>query len=176
MSAKPGLHDCILVLDGLKPDFNIGKIFRTADAFGAFELHLVGVEFFDPEPAKGSVRWVGFHLHENFASCYSVLIEAGYTITVLEPGCPKLLGNCALEKKSAFILGHEEFGISFDRAEYPDIAGISIPQWGHVQSLNVSIAASIVMYEYVRQHGRPVSEGLPQKHATTTRTTRHCRR
>ena len=55
-SAGPGLHECILVLDGLKPDFNIGKIFRSADAFGAREIHLIGVRSFDPEPAKGSVR------------------------------------------------------------------------------------------------------------------------
>ncbi|MCI5159354.1 MAG: hypothetical protein D3906_13150, partial [Candidatus Electrothrix sp. AUS1_2] len=51
------------------------------------------------------------------------------------------------------------------RADYPDIKAVSIPQWGHVQSLNVSVAASIVLYEYVRQHGKPLSEGLPQKEA-----------
>lgn len=60
-------------------------------------------------------------------------------------------------------MGHEEFGISFDRREFPAVDGLSIPQWGHVQSLNVSVAASIVLYEYVRQHGRPLAEGLPQK-------------
>ncbi|HFQ90627.1 MAG TPA: hypothetical protein ENK27_11190, partial [Desulfobulbus sp.] len=43
VSARPGIHSCILVLDGLKPDFNIGKIFRSADAFGAREIHLVNV-------------------------------------------------------------------------------------------------------------------------------------
>ncbi|MCI5137940.1 MAG: hypothetical protein D3922_05910, partial [Candidatus Electrothrix sp. AR1] len=103
--------------------------------------------------------------HDDFPSCYQALTEKGYTFTVLEPGCSELLGNCTLAKKSAFVMGHEEFGISFDRSEYPDIEAISIPQWGHVQSLNVSVAASIVMYEYVRQHGRPISEGLPQKEA-----------
>ena len=163
VSAKLGLHEYILVLDGLKPDFNIGKIFRTADAFGAREIHLVGVSAFNPDSAKGSVRWVTFYHHDDFPSCYQDLKEKGYTFTVLEPGCSELLGSCTLAKKSAFVMGHEEFGISFDRSEYPDIEAISIPQWGHVQSLNVSVAASIVMYEYVRQHGKPISEGLPQK-------------
>ncbi|MCI5124653.1 MAG: TrmH family RNA methyltransferase [Candidatus Electrothrix sp. AR5] len=165
VSAKPGLHEYILVLDGLKPDFNIGKIFRAADAFGAREIHLVGVSAFNPDSAKGSVRWVKFYHHKDFPSCYQALTEKGYTFTVLEPGCSELLGNCTLAKKSAFVMGHEEFGISFDKSEYPAIEAISIPQWGHVQSLNVSVAASIVMYEYVRQHGRPLSEGLPQKEA-----------
>jgi len=165
VSATPGLHEYILVLDGLKPDFNIGKIFRTADAFGAREIHLVGVSAFNPDSAKGSVRWVPFYHHEDFSSCYQILTEKGYVCTVFEPGRPQLLGSCPLARRSAFVMGHEEFGISFDRLEYPDIEAISIPQWGHVQSLNVSVAASIVMYEYVRQHGEPLTEGLPQKEA-----------
>ena len=164
--AEPGLHDCILVLDGLKPDFNIGKIFRTADAFSCREIHLVGVHAFDPEPAKGSVRWVKFSCHEDFASCYQELRGQGYAVATLEPGCDNLVGKTIFAQKTAFVLGHEEFGISFDRKDYPDITGLSIPQWGHVQSLNVSVAASIVLYEYVRQHGRPLSEGLPQKPAS----------
>jgi len=162
-SAGPGLHKCILVLDGLKPDFNIGKIFRSADAFSVREIHLVGVRAFDPDPAKGSVRWVPFHTHDDFPSCYRVLSKRGYSIVTLEPGCSNLLGEYAFAEKTAFVMGHEEFGISFDRGEFTDIDGLSIPQWGHVQSLNVSVAASIVLYEYVRQHGRPLSEGLPQK-------------
>jgi tRNA G18 (ribose-2'-O)-methylase SpoU len=162
-SAEPGLHECILVLDGLKPDFNIGKIFRSADAFGAREIHLVGVRSFDPDPAKGSVRWVSFQTHDDFSSCYRVLSQRGFSVIVLEPGCSNLLGEYAFAEKTAFVMGHEEFGISFERSEFPAVDGLSIPQWGHVQSLNVSVAASIVLYEYVRQHGRPLSEGLPQK-------------
>jgi tRNA G18 (ribose-2'-O)-methylase SpoU len=167
-SAAPGLHDCVLVLDGLKPDFNIGKIFRSADAFGAREIHLIGVTAFDPEPAKGSVRWVPFHCHEDFAACHGRLRADGYSLVALEPGSDALVGHVSFARKTAFVLGHEEFGLSFDRADFPDMTGLSIPQWGHVQSLNVSVAASIVLYEYIRQHGRPLSEGLPQKPAAVT--------
>ncbi len=165
-SAAPGLHECILVLDGLKPDFNIGKIFRSADAFGVREIHLIGVHAFDPDPAKGSVRWVSYHVHDDFISCYNLLREKGYAIVTLEPGCSELLGECEFTAKTAFVFGHEEFGLSFDRHDFSDIQAVSIPQWGHVQSLNVSIAASIVAYEYIRQHGRPLSEGLPQKQSS----------
>ena len=154
VSAEPGVHDCILVLDGLKPDFNIGKIFRSADAFGVLEIHLIGVRAFDPEPAKGSVRWVSFSMHDDFLSCYRILQQRGYSIITLEPGCSRMISECRFEKKIAFVMGHEEFGFSFDRRKFPEIQCASIPQWGHVQSLNVSIAASIALYEYVRQHGR----------------------
>jgi tRNA G18 (ribose-2'-O)-methylase SpoU len=52
------------------------------------------------------------------------------------------------------VIGHEEFGPSFTADRYPDITPIRIPIYGQVESLNVSVAASIVMYEYVRQHGQ----------------------
>ncbi len=162
VDAAPGIHSCIVVLDGLKPDFNIGKIFRTAEAFSIREIHLVGVEYFDPEPAKGSVRWLPFFQYADFADCYREIRARGYTCISLEPGQQTMLGEGKLPVKAAFVFGHEEFGLSFDRADYPDILSLSIAQWGHVQSLNVSIAASIVLYEYVRQHGRSPQEGLKQ--------------
>ena len=168
-SAAPGIHDCIVVLDGLKPDFNVGKIFRSADAFSAREIHLIGVRAFDPDPAKGSVRWVPFSFHDDFQSCYQLLSDQGYSIVTLEPGCSKQLGEVAFARKTAFVFGHEEFGISFDRNDFPDIKGISIPQWGYVQSLNVSVAASITLYEYVRQHGRPQADGV-QRTSMDTRS------
>ena len=168
VDAAYGIHPCILILDGLKPDFNIGKIFRVADAFSAREIHLINVDFFDPDPAKGSVRWVPFVQHDDFAACYRAVSEQGYQCVILEPGQKQVLGSVTFPEKSAFIFGHEEFGLSFEPADYPDISSLSIPQWGHVQSLNVSVAASIVLYEYVRQHGKSLNVGLPQQPAAVT--------
>ena len=173
-SAAPGIHDCIVVLDGLKPDFNIGKIFRSADAFSALEIHLIGVRAFDPDPAKGSVRWVPFHFYDDFKACYQDLVNRGYGVVTLEPGCSCRLGEVDFARKTAFVFGHEEFGLSFDRSHFPDIQGISIPQWGHVQSLNVSIAASITLYEYVRQHGRPMADGVRTANTETRSAGGNC--
>ncbi|PLX99562.1 MAG: TrmH family RNA methyltransferase [Desulfuromonas sp.] len=156
--AKPVAHAFILVLDQLKAGFNVPKIFRSAEAFGAAAVHLVNIGPFDPAPAKGSFRKVPARFHEDFAACYSELTEQGYTLYRLAPDAEAGLCHCALPEKSAFILGHEEFGCSFDPQDYPAIRSLSIPQYGSVQSLNVSIASSIVMYEFVRQHGTNVSE------------------
>ena len=141
-----------MVLDNLKASFNIPKIFRSADAFGAAEVHLIGTDFFDPKPAMGSFKWVPALFHDNFSSCYHELLKRGYTMFVLEPGGGEFLHRVKLPEKSAFIMGHEEFGICFDKGDYPEIKTLKIEQLGKVQSLNVSIAASVVMYEYFRQH------------------------
>jgi tRNA G18 (ribose-2'-O)-methylase SpoU len=50
-------------------------------------------------------------------------------------------------------LGHEGFGVTFKKEDFPDICWVKIPQFGKVESLNVSVAASIVMYEFVRSRG-----------------------
>lgn len=149
--AKPGAHPFVLVLDQLKPGFNVGKIFRSAEAFGAAAVHLVNVGPFDPAPAKGSFRKVPAVFHDTFNDCHELLSGQGYRFFLLEPEGAISLCATELPDKSAFILGHEEFGFSFVPGDYPDLRALAIPQFGSVQSLNVSIAASVVMYEYVRQ-------------------------
>ena len=149
--ASAGVHDFVVVLDNLKQSYNIPKIFRSADAMGAAAVHLIGIDFFDPSPAKGSFKWVPAVFHSDFSSCYKELRENGYDLFTLEPGEGRLLHQVSLPVKSAFVFGHEEFGLSFDKSDYPDIGRLTIPQFGKVQSMNVSIAASIVMYEYIRQ-------------------------
>ena len=156
--ATPGQHGFILVLDHLKPGFNVPKIFRSAEAFGAAAVHLINIGPFDPAPAKGSFRKVPAVFHEEFASCYKQLTADGYTFFRLSPEADQDLSYCEFPTKAAFIFGHEEFGFSFDPASYPTIKSLSIPQFGSVQSLNVSIASSIVAFEYVRQQTSPSVE------------------
>jgi tRNA G18 (ribose-2'-O)-methylase SpoU len=159
--SPPGQHDMIVVLDHLKPNYNVGKIFRSADAFGVREVHLVGIDFFDPSPAMGSFKWVPARFHSEFSACHRDLSGRGYTLFALEPGTGGGLSETALPEKSAFVFGHEEYGLSFDRADFPDIAPLCIPQFGRVESLNVSIAASVVMYEYLRQHNPRFARRTP---------------
>lgn len=150
-TASPGVHDFILVLDHLKAGFNIPKIFRSAEVFGAREVHLIDITPFDPAPAKGAFRKVPARFHTSFEDCHDSLRKQGYTLFILEANCETSLQQTTLPQKSAFILGNEGLGISFNPLDFPDIQCLSIPQFGSLESLNVSIAASIVMYEFIRQ-------------------------
>lgn len=151
--ANPGPHAFHLVLDHLKAGFNVPKIFRSAEAFGAQGIDLIDIGLFDPAPGKGAFKKVPARFFDRFEQSYQALREAGYTLFTLQASDGESLYETALPEKCAFIFGHEERGVSFDPDDYPTIRRLSIPQFGQVESLNVSIAASIVMYEYVRQWG-----------------------
>ena len=150
--AKPGKHAFTVILDNLKAGFNVPKIFRSAEIFGAHSVHLIDIGPFDPAPAKGGFKSVPARFHDNFDECYQALQRQNYALFTLEADNGESLFDIQLPEKCAFIFGHEEMGLSFDPNDYPDIRRISIPQFGTIQSLNVSVAASIVMYEYARQH------------------------
>lgn len=151
MLAEPGPLDFIIVLDQLKAAFNVPKILRSAEAFGAAEIQLVNIGVFDPAPAKGSFRKVPAKFPETFSASYDDLVGRDYTVYLLEADGEECLGRLEFPQKSAFVFGHEEFGPSFDQKDFPEIRTLKIPQFGKVESLNVSNAASIVMFEYVRQ-------------------------
>ena len=150
--AQPGAHKFILVLDHLQAGFNVPKIFRTAETLGAHEIHLINVGPFDPAPAKGTFRKVPAKFYENVEDCFAQLKERGYQLFTLEADRGCVLYEAELPEKSAFILGNEDNGISFEYSSFPEIECLSIPHFGQTESLNVSIAASIVMYEYISQY------------------------
>ncbi len=153
--AVQGCYNFILVLDHLKPDFNIGKIFRSADAFGCCEVHLIGIDYFNVATSKGSFKHVPVKLYKDFGESYNYLEKEGYDIFLLEMEAELSLGMEKLPQKTAFVVGHEHFGLSFHSKDYERARSIKISQVGKTQSLNVSVAASIAMYEYTRQHIKP---------------------
>lgn len=160
-SAKFGPHEIVLVLDGLKGNFNVGKIFRSAEAFGARELLLINIPFFDFVPAKGCHRRIKWQMFSSAAECMNYLLAQGYTLYALDPFAETSLQKVSFPKKSALILGHEEYGLSEELKNTVTLNRIKIDQYGQVDSLNVAVAASVALYEYVKQHGgTPV---IPQK-------------
>lgn len=147
---KPGPFPYVLILDHLKVDFNIGKIIRSAEAFGVQGIEVVGTPFFDPLPAKGCMKRVPWSMRGTFHEAYQKYADKGFTFYAFDSEASESLHEISFPDNSAFILGHEGMGLSFKKEHYPAIKWVKIPQIGMVESLNVSVAASIVMYEFVR--------------------------
>lgn len=150
MMSRPGPYPFVIILDHLKVDFNIGKIIRSAEAFGAMGVDVVGTDFFDPMPAKGCMKRVPCTMTPTFMESYQRHLDQGFTFYAFDSEAEMGIHEMSFPEKSAFILGHEGSGLSFKKEHYPAIKWIKIPQIGMVESLNVSVAASIVMYEFAR--------------------------
>src|SRR3989344_784208 len=105
--AAPGPHEFVIVLDNLKVDFNIGKIFRSAYAFGAQEIHVLGTKWFDPSPAKGALKYVRSRFFASHEESFADLKTRDYEIFVFDPGAKVPLGRFVLPRRSAFVLGNE---------------------------------------------------------------------
>ena len=151
--ARPGPFRYVLILDHLKVDFNIGKIIRSAEAFGAHAVDVVGTPFFDPHPAKGCMKRVPWVMRNSFHESYQKWASEGYSFFGLDGEASVSLHEADFPERSAFILGNEGLGFTFKKELYPQIKMINVPQFGLVESLNVAVAASIVMYEFARSRG-----------------------
>lgn len=153
--ATPGPNELVVVLDGLFPFANPGKIVRTADAFGAREIHLVGTEFFDPRPAVGSLKRVPIRSFASLGDSVAWLRSHDYEVFCLVPPSPghptEELGIATMPDRTAIVVGNERYGLSNDPESLPGARRLTIVQSGIVQSLNAAVAASIAMYEYDRQ-------------------------
>lgn len=150
--ANPGKQSLVLILDHLKPDFNIGKILRTAEFFNFHTIYLWGVGLFDPYIAKGAMRHIPIKIAESKEDFLLPLAELGYRFFALDLSAKLDIAKIKLPLKTALILGHEEFGVSKELLEHDWVEKIKISGGGKTQSLNVSIAAAIGGYEYIRQH------------------------
>ena len=149
--AKPGKHSLVLILDHLKPDFNVGKILRTAEFFNFHSIYLWGVGQFDPYIAKGAMRHIPVIVAESKEDFLIPLMQEGFRFFALDLSANREITQVKFPQKTALILGHEEFGVSKDLLEHEWVDALKISGEGKTQSLNVSIAASIAGFEYLRQ-------------------------
>lgn len=143
----------VLILDGLTDPHNLGSILRTADATKVTGVIIpkhraVGVTPVVAKTATGAVEHVPIARVTNLSQTLDKLKEAGFWIFGTDMnGTPSHKWNTA--GKLALIIGNEGKGISANIKKQVDEM-ITIPMDGHVQSLNASVAAAILMYEVFR--------------------------
>jgi len=148
----------VVVLDNVRSAQNVGSFFRTADAFGIEHIALCGISATPPnreihKTALGSELSVAWSYYPTTAECVATLRNEGYKIMAIEQieGATMLdKFSAKLDTKYALIFGNEVEGVDQAIADVVDGA-IEIPQVGIKHSLNVSVSAGIVMWEFFRQ-------------------------
>ncbi len=143
----------VIVLDHIEDPHNVGAILRSADAFGA-DAVIIPARRASPltdaaaRSSAGAVAWVPVLQVSNLRASIDMLKGAGYWVYAADmAGIP--VGDVRFNEKSILILGNEGKGASRLLRDAAD-ATISIPMRGHVDSLNVSVSAAILMYEFGR--------------------------
>jgi tRNA G18 (ribose-2'-O)-methylase SpoU len=151
----------VVVMDNIRSMHNVGSVFRTADGFLIDGICLCG---FTPQPphrdihktALGATETVDWLFYEQTIEAVTALKERGYKVYAIE----QTEGSISLEQFKelypnvkdeflAFVFGNEVEGVSEEVIAACD-GVIEIPQWGMKHSLNISVAAAIVLWEFVR--------------------------
>ena len=147
----------IVVLDNIRSLHNVGSVFRTADAFLLEKVFLCGITASPPHAeihktalgAENTVEWVYF---KDTCDALNHLKAEGYCVLAIEQAEGSVsLNDLMLEKdkKYAVVFGNEVKGV---QQEAIDICNgcIEIPQFGTKHSLNVSVTAGIIIWEFFR--------------------------
>lgn len=153
----------LVVLDGVEDPQNVGAILRTVDAAGGDGLirqsrHAAPLDGAASKASAGAVAHVRVADVVNIARALDELNELGVWTVGLAGEADKRLDQIDLSVPTAFVLGSESSGLRRLVRERCDWLA-SIPMRGHVQSLNVSVAAGIALFEAVRQRTAPKRMG-----------------
>ena len=144
-----------LILDGVEDPHNLGACLRVADAMGVHAViapkdRAVGLNATVRKVACGAAETVPFIAVTNLARTIRELKDAGVFVVGTTMDSPQTLLNTKLDGPIAVVLGSEGEGIRRLTAETCD-ALVTIPMFGSVESLNVSVASGICLYEARRQ-------------------------
>jgi len=148
----------IVVLDNVRSLNNVGSVFRTADAFRMEAVYLCGITGTPPnaeihKTALGAEETVEWRYFKETVDAVDELKRAGYVICAVEQAEGSVsLESLQVEKneKYAVIVGHEVKGVKQEVVDKSDIC-IEIPQFGTKHSLNVSVAAGIVLWDFFKK-------------------------
>ena len=145
-------HPFHVAIENWQHDFNIGSVVRTANAFLAHEVHIIGRRRWNRRGAMVTDRYQHVRHHpsvEEFAAWASVERLPVFAIDNLPGSVP--LETFALPKACVLVFGQESVGVSDEVRAVAD-ATLAIAQYGSTRSINAGAAAAIAMHTWVRQH------------------------
>jgi tRNA G18 (ribose-2'-O)-methylase SpoU len=148
-------HDFHVAIENWQHDLNIGTVVRTANAFLAREVHIVGRRRWNRRGAMVTDRYQHVRHHEDVAAMLDWAHGEGLTVIGIDnlPGSVPL-ETVALPRDCVLLFGQEGPGLSDDARDGLDLV-CSIAQYGSTRSINAGVASGIAMHAWIRQHAAP---------------------
>jgi tRNA G18 (ribose-2'-O)-methylase SpoU len=145
-------HDFAVAIENWRHDLNIGTVVRTANAFLAREVVIVGRRRWNRRGAMVTDRYQHIRHVPQPESLAEYAAEAGYVVIGIDnlPGAVPL-ETFALPRNAMLLFGQESDGLS-DEARAITRTTCSIAQFGSTRSINAGVAAGIAMHAWIRQH------------------------
>lgn len=149
-----------IVLDNVRSAYNVGSVFRTADAFPVEKIYLCGITAYPPhkeilKTALGATETVTWKHSKSTLEVIHELKATGYKVYAVEQAEGSIiLGNFKLQTpnfKLALVFGHEVDGVQQDVMDICD-GCIEIPQGGTKHSLNIAVSTGVVLWEFFRNN------------------------
>jgi tRNA G18 (ribose-2'-O)-methylase SpoU len=145
-------HPFHVAIENFGHDHNIGTVVRTANAFGAAGVHIVGRRRWNRRGAMVTDRYLAVHHHADLASLTAFAGEHRLAVVAVDntPGAQRL-ETASLPRECVLLFGQEGPGVT-DEARHSAALTVSIAQFGSTRSINAGVAAGIAMHAWIRQH------------------------
>jgi len=146
-------HGFSVAIENWQHDMNIGSIVRTANAFLAETVHIVGRKRWNKRGAMVTDRYQHILHHDSIDGLVAFARETGRPIVAVDnvPGSVEV-GEFAFPERCILLFGQEGPGLTPEALAAAD-AVVEIRQFGSTRSLNAGAAAAIVMHQWIEQHG-----------------------
>ncbi|MQA15776.1 MAG: RNA methyltransferase [Pseudonocardiaceae bacterium] len=150
-------HPFHVAIENFGHDHNIGTVVRTANAFAAAEVHIVGRRRWNRRGAMVTDRYQHLRHHDDVPGLLAHAAAHELTVVGVDnaPGAQPL-ESAALPRRCMLVFGQEGPGLS-DRARAGSALTLSIAQYGSTRSINAGVAAGVVMHTWIRQHADPAA-------------------
>ncbi len=141
-----------VAIENLERDFNMGTIVRSANAFGVRTIHVVGRRQWNKRGAMATDKYLQLEYFTLVDEFIDEMHRRGRTVVAIDNVADaKMLSQTALPQNAVLVFGAEGPGISPELLEKADHI-VAIEQLGSTRSVNVGVAAGIVMYEWLRMY------------------------
>jgi tRNA G18 (ribose-2'-O)-methylase SpoU len=154
-------HHLFIILDNVRSLYNIGSVFRTADAFLIEGICLCGITATPPnkeirKTALGATESVSWQYYENTLDAVKILKKKGFKIVAVEQTTKSIMlqdFKPEPDVRYALVFGHEVKGVEQEVIDHCHMS-IEIPQYGTKHSFNIAVSVGIVLWDLINKWQR----------------------